>query len=348
MLKDIAAICLALFCTHALAQDKLRVAATPNPNIFPLLVAMAEDPALPVEIVPVANGADIDAAFSNGKADALLAMTYTIADKVTTRRIPDLRLVFVGLWKGFSEVTYRQDHIGNFGDLQGKGLIVSGPAGGGKDGGPDMIFQAALRRSGMKLSDFHVCYLPVMEAMKLLNSHSLLNSNPQCDPSLSMPASGISLVEPATTGMIMQGMMQGMERGISFQPLFTGYTAWPEDQLPHGGFAALGSVLKDPEKRQVFEKVLAAYKRSAAEISQARAFRAMRIAREISSGIKQYFQPYKLDLPAPVVRIAMMKGNLLFRADASPSIQGDLSRFLTEVVGTAPPDDFYALQPSAP
>ena len=344
MFKNIAAICLALLCTPALAQEKLRVAATPNPNIFPLLVAMAEDPALPVEIVPVANGADIDAAFADGKADALLAMTYTIAEKVTAKKIPDLRLVFVGLWKGFSEVTYQQEHIKNFGDLQGKGLIVSGPAGGGKNGGPDLIFQAALKRSGMKISDVHVCYLPVMEAVKLLDSHSPLNSNPQCDPALAMPASGISLVEPATTGMIMQGMMQGMERGILFQPLFTGYTAWPEDQLPHGGFAALGSVLNDPEKKQVFDRVLAAYKKSATEISQARTFRAMLIAHEISSGIKQYFQPYKLELPAPVVRIAMMKGNLLFRADAPSSIQDDLSRFLTEVVGTAPPNNFYALQ----
>ena len=67
MLRNIAAFCLVLFCTHALAQDKLRIAATPNPNIFPLLVALAEDPTLPVEIVPVANGADIDAAFSDEK-----------------------------------------------------------------------------------------------------------------------------------------------------------------------------------------------------------------------------------------------------------------------------------------
>ncbi len=70
----------------------------------------------------------------------------------------------------------------------------------------------------------------------------------------------------------------------------------------------------------------------------------MRVAREISSGIKQYFQLYKLELPAPIVRIAMMKGNLLFRADAPVSIQDDLSRFLTEMVGTAPLNNFYALQ----
>ncbi len=343
MFKNIAVILLALYCNLALAEDRLRVAATPNPNLFPLLVALAENPALPVEIVPVANSEDIDAAFSDGKADALLAMTYTIAGKVTSGKVPELRLVFVGLWKGFSEVTYGKDHIEHFGDLRSRGLIVSGPAGGGKNGGPDLIFQAALKRGGLKPSDVHLCYLPVMEAVKLIDSRAPLNSNPQCDPTLAMPASGISLVEPATTGLIMQGMMQGLERGIPFQPLFTGYTAWPKDQLPHGGFAVLQSVLNDPEKKQAYDQVLAAYKKSASEISSARAFNAMRIAHEISSGIEQYFKPYKLDLPAPVVRIAMMRGNLLFRSDAPPSIQGDLNRFLTEVVGAEPPKDFYAL-----
>ena len=37
MLRNIAAFFLVLFCTHVLAQDKLRIAATPNLNIFPLL-----------------------------------------------------------------------------------------------------------------------------------------------------------------------------------------------------------------------------------------------------------------------------------------------------------------------
>ncbi len=193
--------------SQAVAQDKLRIVATPNPNVFPLLVALAEDPTLPVEIVPVAGGPDMDSLFSSGHADGLLAMTYTIAEKVTSKKIPDLRLRYVGLWKGFNEVTYQQDHISNFGDLRGKGLIVAGPAGGGKNGGPDMIFQAALKRSGMSLSDVKVCYLPVMQAVKLLKSRAALNSNAQCDASMAMPASGISLVEPATTGLVMQGMM---------------------------------------------------------------------------------------------------------------------------------------------
>jgi hypothetical protein len=341
--------CAFSFALPAVAQDKLRIAATPNPNIFPLLVAMADDPSLPVEIVPVADSKEIDTVFQQGRADGLLAMTYTIAKKVTSDKIPDLRLVYVGLWKGFSEVTYKKDEIKNFSDLRGKGLIVAGPTGGGKNGGPDFIFQAALKRSGMTTADVHVCYLPVMEAVKLLKEQLPLNSNSHCDASFSMPPSGISLVEPAATGLIMDSIMSsfsvsGMERGISYQPLFTGYTAWPNDQLPHGGLSILGSVLDNPEQAKLVSKVLAAYKKAAEKISTARGFRAIGVARVISAGVEQYFQAYKLELPAMVVMVSMVRGNMEFRSDAPVTIQDDLNRFLTEVVGASPPKSFYALQ----
>lgn len=349
MLRKIVFLISILLCADAMAQDKLRIVATPNPNIFPLLLALDDAPNLPVEIIPVANGTDIDSVFSDGKADGLLAMTYTIAKKVTSGKISDLRLLHVGLWKGFSEVTFRQDQIRNFDQLRGRGLIVAGPTGGGKNGGPDLIFQAALKRCGMTLSDVNVCYLPVMEAAKLLKSRAPLNSNAQCDASMTMPASGISLVEPATTGMVMQGMLslsdeQSMERAISFQSLFTGYSAWPQDQLPHGGLAILGSVLNNSEKAQMVDKLLTAYKKSSTEISSANTFRTMHNARIISNGIHKYFQAYNLDLPVTVVMAAIIKGELLFRADAPASIQGDLNQFLTEVVGTEPPNSFYTLR----
>jgi hypothetical protein len=350
MLRTFVTLCCTLsFILPAAAQDKLRIVATPNPNVFPLLVAMADDPSLPVEIVPVADSKEMDDVFKRGQADGLLAMTYTIAEKVATDKIPDLRLVFVGLWKGFSEITYKKDEVKNFKDLRGKGLIVAGPTGGGKNGGPDFIFRAALKRSGMTTADVHVCYLPVMEAVKLLKEQVPLNSNSHCDPSFSMPASGISLVEPAATGLIMQSMMSdsnasGMERGVSIQSLFTGYTAWPNDQLPHGGLAILGSVLDNPEQAKLVGEVLAAYKKAAEEIGTARGFHAMHVAKVISAGIEQHFQAYKLDLPAMVVMAAMVRGNLEFRSDAPVTIQDDLNRFLTEVTGASPPKSFYALQ----
>ncbi len=344
-------VLLLAFCVSsaALAQDKLRVAATPNPNLFPLLVAMKDDPSLPVEIVPIADGADINRVFADGNADALLSMTYTAAKKVISGKVPDLRLVYVGLWKGFSEVTYKKDHIRNFTDLRGKGLIVAGPTGGGKNGGPDLIFQAALKRSGMTVADVKVCYLPVMDAVKLLKKRKNLNTDRHCDPSFDFPASGISLVEPAATGMIMQGMMplsvaKSMQRGIEFQPLFTGYTAWPTDQLPHGGLSVLGTVLDDPAKAKMVATVLAAYKKAAAKINRARRFRALRVSNTISDGITHYYHQYHLKLPTAVILASIVRRKLIFRADATPAMQDDLNRFLTEVVGASPPPQFYALQ----
>ncbi len=330
-------------------QEKLRVAATPNPNIFPLLVAMKDDPSLPVEIVPIADGSAINAVFASGKADALLAMTYTAAKKVVSGKVPDLRLVYVGLWKGFSEVTFRKDHVKNFADLRGKGLIVAGPTGGGKNGGPDLIFQAALKHSGMSLADVKVCYLPVMSAVKLLKTRAPLNSNSKCNPGFNLPASGISLVEPAATGMIIEGLMpfsaaHNMERSIEFQPLFTGFSAWPRDELPHGGLAVLGTVLNDPVKAKLVAQVLSAYKKAIIKIDHAHAFRALAVSRTISKGITRYFGQYKLKLPAAVIMTSLVRKKLLFRADATPGIQGDLNRFLTDVIGASPPADFYALQ----
>lgn len=337
------------FSLSAFGQDRLRILTTANPNIFPLLVAMADDPSLPVEIVPIANTAEIDAELNGGKADALLSMTYTAAQKVTSGNIPDLRLVYVGLWKGFDEVTYTQDHIKNFSQLRGKGVIVSGPTGGGKEGGPDMIFQAALKRSGMTAADLNICYLPVMEASKLLKEHALLNTNTHCDAAFAFPASGISLVEPAATGMVMQGMMSlssgsGMERSIEFQSLFTGYTAWPADQLPHGGLSVMGSVLDDPVQAKNLAKVLAAYKNSVNKINHARRFRLMVVSGVISDGIAHYFGQYQLELPKMVVMAALRSGQLVFRSDVPVSVQEDLNRFLTEVIGQSPPEKFYALQ----
>lgn len=333
----------------AFGQDKLRILASPNPNIFPLLVALADDPTLPVEIIPIANTAEIGVALEDEEADGLLSMTYTAAQKVTSGNVPDLRLVYVGLWKGFSEVTYKDEHIKSLGDLRGKGVIVAGPTGGGKDGAPDMIFQAALKRAGMTAADLNICYLPVMEAAKLLKAHAPLNSNPKCNAAFSFPASGISLVEPAASGMIMQGMMSfssvsGMERGVEFQPLFSGFTAWPADQLPHGGLSVMGRVLADPVQATNLARVLAAYKAAVDKMNHARGFGLIGVSGDISEGIAHYFQKYQLDLPKMVVMAALRNGQLVFRSDVNASVQGDLNRFLTEVVGKSPPEKFYSLQ----
>ena len=253
----------------------LRIVSTPNPNVFPLLLAMARQPALAATLVPIADGGQIDSTFAAGQGDALLAMTYTMAKKVTTGKVPDLQLLRVNLWRGFSELAPTSAAVTNFSQLVGKGLLVAGPTSGGKGGGPDLIFQAALRRAGHTVADFKVCYLPVLQAAPMIAQQQKMNSNPACDPAFDFAPSAISLVEPAATGLVMQSMLPmggasvALERVIDFQALFTGYKTWPVTQLPHGGLAALGAVLDNPARQATVRSVLKAYDAAVLEIAAA-------------------------------------------------------------------------------
>lgn len=326
----------------------LRVVSTPNPNVFALLLAMSRQPNLPVTLVPIAEASQIDSSFASGQADALLAMTYTMAKKVTTGAVPELQLTRVNLWRGFTELAPAAANVTSFSQLVGKGLLVSGPTSGGKNGGPDLIFQAALRRAGFSASDFKICYLPVMQAAPMIVQQQKMNSNPACDPSFDFAPSGISLVEPAATGLIMQSLMPStnptvaVQRAVDMQTLFTGYRAWPASQLPHGGLGVLRGVLDDPSRQAVLRTVFTAYDAAVHDIANATLMQQMQIAQTISAGITKYYGHLGLELPAPVVLAALRSKELVIRGDlALAAVQPDLNRFLTEVVGTAPPATFY-------
>lgn len=330
----------------------LRIVATPNPNVFALLLAMARQPALPVSLIPIGDGGQIDSTFAAGQGDALLAMTYTMAKKVVSGKVPDLQLLRVNLWRGFSELAPSAAGVTSFSQLVGKGLLVSGPTSGGKGGGPDLIFQAALKRAGYGVADFKVCYLPVMQAAPMMAEQQNMNSNAACDPSFNFPPAGISLVEPAATGMVMQTLMPSsanavkLERAIDVQSLFTGYNAWPASQLPHGGLAVLGAVLDDPARQATLSAVLTAYDAAVREIAAASSLRQrMEIANIVSAGITKYYGNLGLALPAPVIAAALTRNELVVRSDLSlAAVQTDLNRFLTEVVGSPPPATFYRTQ----
>ena len=330
------------------AAAPLRIVSTPNPNVFPLLLALARQPALAATLVPIADGSQIDSTFATGQGDALLAMTYTMAKKVTTGKVPDLQLLRVNLWRGFSELAPTSAAVTNFSQLVGKGLLVAGPTSGGKGGGPDLIFQAALRRAGHSVADFKVCYLPVMQAAPMIAQQQAMNSNPACDPSFNFAPSAISLVEPAATGLVLQSMMSTgggsvtLERAIDFQTLFTGYKTWPATQLPHGGLAALGAVLDNPARQATVRSVLKAYDAAVLEIASATPLQRMKIANIVSAGITKYYGNLGLELPAPVVMAALSNGELVMRGDLRlAAVQSELNQFLTEVVGVAPPAAFY-------
>lgn len=330
----------------------LRIVSTPNSNVFPLLLAMARQPALPATLVPIADGAQIDSTFAAGQGDALLAMTYTMAKKVVTGKVPDLQLLRVNLWRGFSALAPSSAAVTNFSQLVGKGLLVSGPASGGKGGGPDLIFQAAIKRAGYTMADFKVCYLPVMQAAPMLAEQQPMNSNTACDPSFDFPPTALSMVEPAATGIILQTLMATsssavkLERAIDLQTLFTGYHAWPASQLPHGGFGVLGTVLDAPTRQVTLSAVIKAYDAAVQEIATATTLqKRLEIAQIISAGITQYYGNLGLSLPAPVIAVALSNKELVVRGDLSlAAVKTDLNLFLTEVVGSAPPATFYRTQ----
>jgi hypothetical protein len=325
----------------------LRVVSTPNPNVFPLLLALARNPELPVKLVPVGTGDEVVNAFSTDQGDALLSMTYAAAQDVVTGKIPQLQLVDVYFWGEFWLVAPKSAKITQFSQLVNQGVLISGPTAGGKGGAPDLIFQAAAKRAGLTLDDFHLCYLPVMQAAPLLIKQQAMNSNPACNTGFSMAPMAISMVEPASTGLVMQSKMSfsgTVVKAINIQNLFTDYTAWPQSQLPHGGVSVVSNVLNDPSRTQEVKTVLAAYRAAADTIMAAKGhpWAMMRVARTISAGIKTYYAQYQIDLPAPVIAMSLRSDDLVFRTDLSMSVmQPDLSQFLTEVVGKPVPSSFF-------
>ena len=328
----------------------LRMVSTPNPNVFPLLLAMKRNPQLPVSLVPVGTGSDIVNAFSSGQGDALLSMTYTAAQDVTSGKIPQLELVSVNFWRGFWILAPKSAQISQFSQLANEGVLIAGPTAGGKGGGPDLIFQAAARQAGMGASSFNLCYLPVMQAAPMMVQQQPMNSNSACASTDSMAPTGISLVEPAATGLVMQSKMStasnavAINKAIDVQTLFTDYNAWPHTELPHGGMSVLAPVLDDPQRLPVVNTVLAAYRAAVQDMMAARnhPLILMLISRAIANGITTYYGQYGLSIPAPVIAMAIQSGNMVFRDDLSiNAVQPDLGLFLTDVVGSAPPASFY-------
>jgi hypothetical protein len=330
------------WCTEQ--AQPLQIVATPNPNVFPLLVALDDNPNLPVRLIPVKDSQGINTALDKG-ADGVLAMTYTIAQKVVTGTEPDLELQGVYFWRGFFEMTVADVH--SFQDLKGKGLIVSGPTSGGNGGGPDIFFQAALLRAGLFPEDFNLCYLPVMQGVALLESGKPMNTEKTCQGGDS--AAGILLVEPASSGLKFKSSMsfgteKTVHRGIDLQTLFSGFSAWKPDELPHGGFAIRREVLVNPVKKSQLAAFVKAYKAAIDKINHADGmFARYRLGRVISRGISQYYGQYKMDLPALVVAKAIKNGEMRFRTDRPlVSIQANLDSFLKEVLNTQMiPPGFY-------
>lgn len=366
---------LALAVLHKAAKaatlSPIHIVSTPNPSVLPLLLAMARDPSLPVQLIPVGNGSEIRDAFDSGRGDGLLSMTWVAASEVINDFVPDLKLVSVDFWRGFFELTPDSLRVTRLADLSGKNLLISGPAGGGRDGGPDLLFQAVMKKEGYdpwsysestvsltvggsKLSvvrrvyskgDFKVYYLPAKEAMEVLVSRAPLDDG-SGNSANSQPASGAFMVDPAATGIVMEGMMKGasITKSIDAQTEFKGYSAWPVNELPLGGLSMRSSVLADPGRAEEIKRVVTAYERAASDLMGARGhpLQMMAMALEISHGVMKYYRKYGLDLPAMVIAAAVRNADFVYRTDQSvKEMTPDLKGFIAEILGTSPPDSFY-------
>ncbi len=342
----------------------IRIVSTPNPSVLPLLLAMSDHPDLPVRLIPARNGEEITKTLSG--ADGLVSMTWVAeADR---KFVPDLKLVSVDYWRGFFMLTPKSLHVSRLADLSGSNLLISGPTGGGRDGGPDLLFKAFMKRAGYDPSthsektvrivlgnrtipvvrrvypdgDFRVYYLPAMDAAKVLVSRAKLDDG-SGNPAESRPASALFMADPAASGIVMEGRMEGVtiEKSIDVQAQFAGDSGWQEGELPLGGMSLSSSILSDPVRGRDARRIVEAYEQAAEEIMAARGrpFRMMRVASAISDGVDQYFGQYGMRLPVMVIAAAIRNGDLVYRTDRKvQDMMPDLEKFDKEVIGALPPE----------
>ena len=324
-------------------SSRLRIVSTPNPSLFPMLVALAVDPDLPVDIVPVTGSTTIDTNLSAGLGDALLSMTFVAARKSETGSVPPLRLLSVTYFSGFMLLTPQQDGITQIGDLLGKNILISGPIGSGKGGGPDIFFQAFLAQSGLGIEDFQIHYLPLNEGVNAVVNQTPLDDG-DGDASNDVPADAYLLVEPAATGMVMNTRLTdtAMEKGLNCQRAFTKAASWEETALPLGGLSILQSISDDPANAALIATVTEAYNRGAETLMNATAAQRVTYANAIADGITTYFGDYDVAVPAAVIIAALNSGDLVYRYDIDmAAIHEDLDTFITAVAGTPIDAAFY-------
>lgn len=306
--------------SFAAQAETVTVVSPPNPHVFPLLIALEENPDLDVELLPISGGKEIEGAFENG-ADVLLAMTYIGAKQRMTGAVPDLQLILPVTWRGFWEVT--TEPVDSFEDLIGETVIVSGPAGSGAGGGGDIIFRAAALRQGVDPDvDLDVVYMPVSEAQAALENGE---------------AAAIAVPAPASSGLT--SFMVGYEASIDFQDVFSGYRSFPQGRLPLGGVHVSAAALADPQKAAVIRDLVAAYGR-AVEMMEHSPRRAARI---VADAFEEHYKD--IDAPKPpamVIARALRSGDLVYETSIPlASVERDLGAWIEELLGEAPDAGFF-------
>ncbi len=339
------AACARVAPAQAAPADAIGVASAPNPHVFPLLLAIARDPQLPVRLIPIAESRDADALLETGEASAMLAMSYIAAKKRMTGAVPDLALHSLHFWRGFFQVA--GESVRSFADLRGQRVIVSGPVGNGRGGGGDIIFQAAVRRAGLDpASDLRVEYMPVSEGGAEVAAGT---------------AAAITIPSPGSTGLVARAemarrplmaamaRMRGVEVGpsvplaahIDMQRVFTGFGAFPDGQLPLGGFAVTQRAYANAEIRAKVERVVNAYRDAASLLmSDPDAH-----VEQVSSLFAHYYAALGAGgPPGMLLSRSIESGDLVYRGDIEVGlVRSDLGTWLAELNGQAPDEGFFAL-----
>nr|WP_295106031.1 hypothetical protein [uncultured Caulobacter sp.] len=328
----------------AASSPAMSIAATPNPHVFPLVLAMSLNPSLPVKLLAVAESREFDSLLASGQADALLAMTYIAAQKRGSGAVDDLRLHTITTWRGFFQVA--AEDVRTLRDLKGRTTIVSGPVGPGRGGGGDLIFQAAARRQGLDPSrDMYVEYVPVAQgAMRVLAGQ----------------AAAITIPSPGSTGLVLRSGMRppaspglgasadGKPIGapsprliaIDLQAVFSGYRSFPAGQLPLGGFHATERMLADAQKRRTLDRITQAYGDAAEKLTA----EPDRYAPIVATAYSRFFGHIGAGNPSgTLLARSLTAGDLVYRTARPTKADGkDLAAFLGEILGKPVPAEFLA------
>jgi len=327
--------------TQAETDTTLRVVSTPNPSLFPFLLALDSNPDLKATLVPVSGSKTINSAFQENKGDALLSMTYVAAKKSISESIEEMRLHSVNYWRGFQTLSYTEENISDMGDLVGKNYLISGPVGTGENGGPDIFFKAAARIAGFNSDNFNMHYQSLNDGVETFSTQAKMDDN--------QLVAGYLLVEPAATGMIMQGQSQDLSihRSVDMQKLINdnrSYTAWESTELPLGGLSIAVRVDDDPAYKDSITALTQAYNQGAKDLMDAKGN--MQTLREyaqiISDGITEHYAEYGIAIPMPVIMGAIQNGELIYKNNIENStIQQDLDSFIEDVLEQEIDDSFY-------
>lgn len=79
---------------------KLEIDSTPNPSLFTLLLAMADNPSFPVELIPVSKSSKLIEQL-NGEAGSEVSITYVAANQLVQGKTRPIKLTSVVYWPSF-------------------------------------------------------------------------------------------------------------------------------------------------------------------------------------------------------------------------------------------------------